>query len=95
MNVYVVAGVRWRIRTDLSPHQFTCTAGLPFTQTSYANDHHWFSSVAAVQVNETCDGPSTLPESSGDVGGVVSAGVVNVNVLLFGDRFPDLSIAYT
>jgi hypothetical protein len=85
--------VRWRIWTLLSASQFTFVAGLPFTKTEYVSDHHCVSSVDAVQLNETCDGPSTLPESTGDVGGVVSVGVVTVTVLLFADRFPDESNA--
>ena len=53
------------------------------------------SSVAPVRVSETCEGPLTVPLSSGAVGGVVSRGVVTVTVLLRPDRLRALSVAVT
>ena len=53
------------------------------------------SSVDRVHVSETCEGPRTVPVSSGAVGGVVSRGVVTVTVLLGADRLSALSPALT
>jgi len=51
------------------------------------------SSVDGVQVSETCVGPTSVTESTGAVGGVVSRGSVTVTVLLFPDLLPDPSTA--
>ena len=61
----------------------------------YPSVHHVMSSVDRVHVSETCEGPRTLPESSGAEGGVVSGGVVTVTVLLGGDWLSELSRATT
>jgi len=82
--------------THRSPYQFTCAVtGAPLAKMWYPRDHHVVSSVDGVHVSETCEGPRTLPESSGAVGGVVSRGVVTVTVLLGCDWLSALSEALT
>src|SRR5687768_9018742 len=96
VNVYVVAGVRCRRTTCRSQYQFTCwVTGAPLAKMRYPSDHHVMSSVDAVHVSETCEGPRTNPESSGAVGGVVSLSVVSVTVLLRPEVLSALSTAVT
>src|SRR3954471_1904415 len=95
VNVYVVAGVRCRRTTLVSPYGLTCWV----TWTPLAKIRHWTnsdrSSFVRFHVNETCDGPRTAPVSVGAGGGVVSCGVVTVTVLLLPDVLSDLSVAVT
>jgi hypothetical protein len=95
VNVYGVAGVRCRRTTLRSPYQFTCSVtGAPLAKMRYAMNVAR-SSVDCVHVSETCEGPRTVPESSGGVGAVASRGVVTVTVLLCPDRLSALSTAVT
>src|SRR5436190_21500547 len=95
VNAYVVAGVRWRSTTAVSPYQFTCCViWMPLAKMRYPTKSAQ-SSVDRVQVSETCEGPRTIPESCGVAGGVVSRGVVTVTVLLFPDWLSALSEAVT
>ena len=85
VNVYDVAGVRCRRTTRVSAYQFTCSVTrAPFAKLRYPTNHAR-SSVDRVQLSMTCEGPFTAPESAGVVGGVVSASVVAVTVLLRAD----------
>src|SRR4029450_7836081 len=79
VNVYDVAGVRCRRMTLRSPYQFTwAVTGAPLAKMRYPSVHHVMSSVDRVHVSETCEGPRTLPESSGAVGGGGCRGVGTV-----------------
>src|SRR5262245_52410633 len=85
VNVYDVAGVRWRRTTLVSPNQFTCwVTWTPLAKIRQVTNGDR-SSVVRFHVSETCDGPRTAPESVGAGGGVVSGVVVTVTVLLFPD----------
>jgi hypothetical protein len=66
VNVYDVAGARCRRTTLRSPYQFTCpVTGAPLAKMRYPSVHHVMSSVDRVHASETCEGPRTVPESSG------------------------------
>jgi hypothetical protein len=95
VNVYDVAGVRCRRTTETSLYQFTCSVTrVPLAKMRYPTNHAR-SSVDRVHVRETCEGPRTIPESCGAVGGVVSRGVVTSRVLLCPDSLSALSTAVT
>src|SRR5215212_881097 len=90
VNVYDVAGTRCRRTTLVSLYQFTCSVTwTPLAKMRYPTKYAR-SSVERVHVSATCEGPRTVPDSVGAVGGVVSEGVVTVTVLLFADWLSDL-----
>ena len=70
-----------------------CVYGLPFTLKPQLQQLRGMSSVESVQVNWTCDGVSTLAESTGAFGGVVSGKVLVLWRLLSAERFPLASTA--
>mgnify|MGYP006337316129 CR=1 FL=1 len=75
----------------VEPTTVAAVAGAPFTKTRYPSVHQVMSSVDRVHSSRTCEGPRTIPVSTGAVGGVVSSGVVTVTVLLSADRLSALS----
>src|SRR5215213_6867202 len=95
VNVYVVAGVRCRRTTSVSPYQFRCwLTGVPFAKMRYVTNVE-VSSSTRPHVSRTCEGPRTSPERVGAGGGAVSASVVTVRRLLFPEVLRLLSTAVT